>query len=125
MTKWAGFFTKGYAGAVVHAYLGLADYDQTFSWLEQAYKKQSNIVQHLKVDPLFDPIRGDLPAGAVIGGVGQPPQNRGNRKWYFQFGHEIVATLGVGGMGEVYRAPRYGETQRGDEGTSRVLVARS
>ena len=49
----------GYAGAFVHAYLGLGDYDQTFSWLEQGYKEQSNIMQHLKVDPMFDPVRGD------------------------------------------------------------------
>lgn len=49
----------GYAGAFVHVYLGLADYDQTFYWLEEAYKEQSNIMQHLKVDPLFDPARGD------------------------------------------------------------------
>ena len=49
----------GDAGAFVHAYLGLADYDQTFSWLEQAYKDKSNIMQHLKVDPMFDPLRSD------------------------------------------------------------------
>jgi len=49
----------GYAGAFVYAYLGLGDYDQTFSWLEQGYKEQSNIMQHLKVDPMFDPVRSD------------------------------------------------------------------
>jgi serine/threonine-protein kinase len=50
---------SGYAGAFVLAYLGLGDYDKTFYWLEQAYKEQSNILQLLKVDPLFDPVRGD------------------------------------------------------------------
>jgi hypothetical protein len=31
----------------------------------------------------------DLPAGAVVGGIGQPPQNLANRKWYFQFGQQF------------------------------------
>jgi TolB-like protein/Tfp pilus assembly protein PilF len=47
------------AGAFVNAYLGLGENDQTFAWLEQAYKEQSNILQFLKVHPYFDPIRGD------------------------------------------------------------------
>lgn len=52
---------KGYvpAGAFVNAYLGLGDKDQAFIWLEQAYKEHSNTLQLLKVDPLFDSIRGD------------------------------------------------------------------
>ena len=47
------------AGAFVNAYLGLGDNQQAFIWLEQAYKEHSNTLQLLKVDPLFDPIRGD------------------------------------------------------------------
>jgi tetratricopeptide (TPR) repeat protein len=47
------------AGAFVNAYLGLGENDQSFAWLEQAYKEQSNILQFLKVHPYFDPIRGD------------------------------------------------------------------
>jgi serine/threonine protein kinase/tetratricopeptide (TPR) repeat protein len=47
------------AGAFVIAYLGLGDNDQSFAWLEQAYKEQSNILQMLKMHPYFDPIRGD------------------------------------------------------------------
>ncbi len=45
------------AAAFVFAYLGLGEYDQTFVWLEQGYKEQSNILQVLKVFPFFDPIR--------------------------------------------------------------------
>jgi TolB-like protein/DNA-binding winged helix-turn-helix (wHTH) protein/Flp pilus assembly protein TadD len=45
--------------AFVLAYLGLGDYDQTFVWLEQGYKEQSNILQVMKVFPFFDPIRTD------------------------------------------------------------------
>jgi TolB-like protein len=47
------------AAAFVTAYLGLGEYDQTFFWLEEAYKEQSNILQFLKVHPIFDPIRHD------------------------------------------------------------------
>ena len=45
------------AGAFINAYLGLEDYDQTFVWMENAYREQSNILQFLKVHPFFDPIR--------------------------------------------------------------------
>lgn len=47
------------AAAFVLAYLGLGEYDQTFVWLEQGYKEQSNILQLLKVFQFFDPIRTD------------------------------------------------------------------
>jgi pentatricopeptide repeat protein len=52
---------KGYvpAGAFVNAYLGLADNEQAFVWLERAYQEQSNILQFLKVHPHFDPLRDD------------------------------------------------------------------
>jgi TolB-like protein/DNA-binding winged helix-turn-helix (wHTH) protein/Tfp pilus assembly protein PilF len=47
------------AAAFVKAYLGLGEYDQAFFWLEQAYKEQSNLLQFLKVHPIFDPVRND------------------------------------------------------------------
>jgi TolB-like protein/Tfp pilus assembly protein PilF len=47
------------AKAFVNAYLGLGEEDQTFAWLEQAYKERSNILQFLKVDPNLDPLRSD------------------------------------------------------------------
>jgi TolB-like protein/DNA-binding winged helix-turn-helix (wHTH) protein/Flp pilus assembly protein TadD len=47
------------AAAFVKAYLGLGEYDQAFFWLEEAYKEQSNMLQLLKVHPIFDPIRND------------------------------------------------------------------
>jgi hypothetical protein len=37
----------------------LGENEQLFVWLEQAYKGQSNVLQTLKVLPLFDPIRSD------------------------------------------------------------------
>ena len=52
---------EGYVptGGFVNAYLGLADYEQAFAWLEKGYQEQSNILQYLKVYPFFDPIRND------------------------------------------------------------------
>jgi serine/threonine-protein kinase len=47
------------AAAFVNAYLGLGEYDQAFSWLEQGYKEHSQILLLLKVHPFFDPIRED------------------------------------------------------------------
>jgi len=47
------------AAAFVKAYLGLGEYEQAFFWLEETYKEQSNILQLLKVHPIFDPVRSD------------------------------------------------------------------
>jgi TolB-like protein/Tfp pilus assembly protein PilF len=58
------------AGAFVNAYLGLGDNEQAFTWLEQAYKEQSNILQFLKVHPYFDPIRADPRFADLVHRVG-------------------------------------------------------
>jgi TolB-like protein/Flp pilus assembly protein TadD len=58
------------AGAFVNAYLGLGDTEQTFYWLEQAYREQSNILQFLKTHPYFDSIRGDPRFADLIRRVG-------------------------------------------------------
>lgn len=47
------------AGAFIYSYLALGEYDEVFASLEQAYEEQSNTLQFLKVNPFFDPIRGD------------------------------------------------------------------
>jgi TolB-like protein/Tfp pilus assembly protein PilF len=52
---------RGYvpAGAFINPYLALGDYDQAFFWCDEAYKEQSAILQWIKVDPFFDPVRND------------------------------------------------------------------
>jgi TolB-like protein/DNA-binding winged helix-turn-helix (wHTH) protein/Flp pilus assembly protein TadD len=47
------------AGAFVNAYLGLGDKDEAFAWFERAYREQSNILQYIKIFPIFDSVRGD------------------------------------------------------------------
>jgi tetratricopeptide (TPR) repeat protein len=58
------------AAAFVKAYLGLGEYDRAFFWLEEAYKEQSNLLQFLKVHPIFDPIRGDPRFADLVRRVG-------------------------------------------------------
>jgi tetratricopeptide (TPR) repeat protein len=44
----------------------LGDYDQAFSLFEKAYSERDNILQYLKVDQRFDPLRSDPRFGALI-----------------------------------------------------------
>ena len=50
-------YVSPYLFAVV--YLGLDDQDQTFIWLEKAFQDRSFFLIWLKVEPLFDNLRGD------------------------------------------------------------------
>jgi TolB-like protein/DNA-binding winged helix-turn-helix (wHTH) protein len=45
--------------AFVFAYMGLGEKEQSLAWLEKAYSQHSNLLTTLKVDPVFDPLRGD------------------------------------------------------------------
>ena len=55
---------------LVRAYLGLGDKDQAFSWLEKCYARHSTLLTMLKVDPLFDPLRGDARFDNLLRRVG-------------------------------------------------------
>jgi TolB-like protein/Tfp pilus assembly protein PilF len=58
------------AGAFIDPCLALGDYDQAFAWFERAYQEQSNILQLLKVDPFFDPVRADPRFADLVRRVG-------------------------------------------------------
>ncbi|HKW33380.1 MAG TPA: tetratricopeptide repeat protein [Candidatus Acidoferrum sp.] len=60
------------SAALVNAYLGVGDNEQTFSWLERAYKEHSPILQYIKVHPFFDPLRGDTRFADLVRRVGLP-----------------------------------------------------
>lgn len=47
------------AGAFVNAYLGLGENDEALTFLEQAYKEKSNILQYLVSHPFFAPVQND------------------------------------------------------------------
>jgi hypothetical protein len=51
-------------------YLGLGENEQAFAWLEEAYKERSNMLQFVKVHPLFDPLRGDPRFADLVHRVG-------------------------------------------------------
>jgi len=40
-------------------YVGLGDRESAFTWLDRAYEDHSQWLEHLKVDPRYDPIRDD------------------------------------------------------------------
>jgi tetratricopeptide (TPR) repeat protein len=42
----------------VMAYIGMGNKEQAFIWLEKAYSQHANLTT-LKVDPIYDPLRGD------------------------------------------------------------------
>ena len=44
--------------AFVSAYIGMGNKEQAFIWLEKAYSQHANLTT-LKVDPIYDPLRGD------------------------------------------------------------------
>lgn len=44
---------------IVEAYSGIGNNERTIAWLEKAYTQHSNGLTALKVDPAFDPLRGE------------------------------------------------------------------
>ena len=46
--------------------LGLGDYDAAFAAMERAYAERRGWLAYLKVDPLFDPVRGDPRFAALV-----------------------------------------------------------
>ena len=47
------------AEAFIRAHVGLDDKEQALVWLEKAYSQHSNVLTSLKVEPRYDPLRGD------------------------------------------------------------------
>jgi TolB-like protein/DNA-binding winged helix-turn-helix (wHTH) protein len=45
--------------AFITPYLALGETDQAFFWCDEASKEKSGILQWIKVEPSFDPVRGD------------------------------------------------------------------
>ena len=45
--------------SLAQAFAGMGDKDQALAWLEKAYAERSNALTSLKVNPAYDPLRGD------------------------------------------------------------------
>lgn len=62
------------AGVIAAAYRSLGDHDQAIAWLERAYAEHSNDLTTLKVNPAYDPLRGDPRFQLLMARVGLAPQ---------------------------------------------------
>jgi hypothetical protein len=54
-------------------YAGLADKEQTISWLEKGYEERNEDMIYLKIEPALDPFRSDPRIQDLIRRVGFPP----------------------------------------------------
>jgi TolB-like protein/DNA-binding winged helix-turn-helix (wHTH) protein len=61
------------SGSILCAYIALGDKDQTFAWLEKSYSEHSTALTSLKVNPIYDPLRGDPRFQALLRRVGLSP----------------------------------------------------
>jgi len=55
------------------AYIGMNKEEEAFAYLWKAYEGHSTSLTALKVDPLFDPLRGDPRFQTILRGVGLAP----------------------------------------------------
>ncbi len=58
------------AGVFVGANLAAGNKDQAFVWLEKAYSQHSNLLMTLRVDPMYDDLRGDPRFQSLLRRVG-------------------------------------------------------
>ena len=64
-------YLPAYSIALVYA--GLADKEQTISWLKKGYEERNDDMVYMKIEPVFDAIRSDPRFRDLIRRVGFPP----------------------------------------------------
>lgn len=52
------------------AYAAMNNKDEALCWLQKAYSEHSHVVNTLKVDPVYDPLRSDPRFQALLRGAG-------------------------------------------------------
>src|SRR5262249_3333203 len=55
---------------MVRAYIGVGRMNEAFAWLDRCYRERNSLLTTLKVDALFDPLRGDPRFGELLRRVG-------------------------------------------------------
>ena len=53
--------------------LGLGDRDQAFHWLDRAVEAHEEDLPFLRLDPIWDPVRGDPRFPALLAKIGLAP----------------------------------------------------
>jgi len=61
---------------IAAVYTGLADKDQAFHWLDEAYKEHSEYLVYIQSDPMADTIRDDPRYAALLRKVGIAPHGK-------------------------------------------------
>jgi len=61
-------YVSPYAFALV--YIGMAETEKAFEWLQRAVTERSQAITTLKVDPVFDDLRGDPRFVSLIRQIG-------------------------------------------------------
>jgi eukaryotic-like serine/threonine-protein kinase len=56
----------------VYVHLGLSEFDEAFKWLERAYLERAGLLVHIKVEPLFAPLRSDPRYADLLRRMGLP-----------------------------------------------------
>ena len=61
------------AFSIAMVYAGLADKEQTISWLKKGYEERNDDMVYMKIEPVLDPMRSDPRFQDLIRGVDFPP----------------------------------------------------
>jgi Tfp pilus assembly protein PilF len=61
------------AYSIAMVYAGLADKEQTISWLKKGYEERNDDLVYMKIEPVLDPMRSDPRFQDLIRGVDFPP----------------------------------------------------
>jgi TolB-like protein/Flp pilus assembly protein TadD len=61
-------YVSAYYFAIVQ--VGLGRVNEAFAWLEKAYEERAGFMPYLKVEPLFDPLRGDARFADLLRRIG-------------------------------------------------------
>ena len=60
-------------GALAMAYIGIGDRQEAIAWLEKAYVQHSTVMTTLRVDPMYDQLRGQPEFQELLRRVGLGP----------------------------------------------------
>ena len=63
----------------VKAYVRLGDKEQAFAWLAKAVEERNRLALEIKVNPLFDPLRGDPRFERLVNQIIPPDSRKGEK----------------------------------------------